>query len=47
MGYSEGLLAPPIVGIGPSSSDFNNCYRDTPKLVEVVRGGVLASGGLH
>lgn len=46
MGYSEDLLARPIVGIATSSSDFNNCHRDMPKLVEAIKRGVLAAGGL-
>lgn len=46
MGYSLDMLDRPIVGIATSVSDFNNCHRDMPKLVEAVKRGVLAAGGL-
>ncbi len=46
MGYSREMLARPIVGIATSASDFNNCHRLTPELVEAVKRGVLAAGGL-
>src|ERR1700694_245693 len=46
MGYSHDMLSRPIVGIATSASGFNNCHRLTPQLVEAVKRGVLASGGL-
>ena len=46
MGYSNALLARPIVGIANSASGFNNCHRHFPELVEAVKRGVLAAGGL-
>jgi dihydroxy-acid dehydratase len=46
MGYSREMLARPIVGIATSASGFNNCHRLTPELVEAVKRGVLAAGGL-
>ena len=46
MGYSTALLERPIVGIASSSSGFNNCHRAMPELVEAVKRGVLAAGGL-
>jgi dihydroxy-acid dehydratase len=46
MGYSSGMLARPIVGIAQSASGFNNCHRDFPALIEAVKRGVLAAGGL-
>src|SRR4249919_3834279 len=46
MGVSNELLARPIVGIATSPSDFNNCHRYMPQLVEAVARGVLAAGGL-
>jgi dihydroxy-acid dehydratase len=46
MGYSTTMLARPVVGIATSASGFNNCHRTTPELVEAVKRGVLAAGGL-
>jgi dihydroxy-acid dehydratase len=46
MGYSGGMLARPVVGIANSASEFNNCHRHFPGLIEAVKRGVLAAGGL-
>ncbi len=46
MGYSGEMLARPVVGIADSKSGFNNCHRHFPELVEAVKRGVLAAGGL-
>src|SRR3954462_7474596 len=46
MGYSSELLGRPVVGIADSKSGFNNCHRHFPELVEAVKRGVLAAGGL-
>jgi dihydroxy-acid dehydratase len=46
MGYSAEMLSRPIVGIAQSASGFNNCHRHFPELVEAVKRGVLAAGGL-
>src|SRR5579885_1838084 len=46
MGYSRELMAKPVVGIANSASGFNNCHRHFPELVEAVKRGVLAAGGL-
>jgi dihydroxy-acid dehydratase len=46
MGYSTALLERPVVGIASSGSGFNNCHRAMPELVEAVKRGVLAAGGL-
>jgi dihydroxy-acid dehydratase len=46
MGYSAAALARPIVGLANSASGFNNCHRHFPELLEAVRRGVLAAGGL-
>ncbi|MBU67069.1 MAG: dihydroxy-acid dehydratase [Cupriavidus sp.] len=46
MGISSELLSRPVVGIAASPSDFNNCHRYMPQLVEAVSRGVLAAGGL-
>ncbi len=46
MGYSRAMLDRPIVGIVHASSDFNNCHRQFPELIEAVKRGVLAAGAL-
>ena len=46
MGLSRELLYRPIVGIAMTPSDFNNCHRTMPELVDAVSRGVLASGAL-
>ena len=46
MGYSREMLERPVVGIIDTASDFNNCHRHFPELVEAVKRGVLAAGGL-
>ena len=46
MGYSEEMLRKPVVGIASSPSGFNNCHRAMPELVDAVKRGVLAAGGL-
>src|SRR2546430_15919778 len=46
MGSSKAMLARPVVGIAQSASGFNNCHRHFPELIEAVKRGVLAAGGL-
>ena len=46
MGISSDLLNRPIVGIAMTPSEFNNCHRHMPELVEAVSRGVLAAGAL-
>jgi dihydroxy-acid dehydratase len=46
MGYSAEMLSRPVVGIAQSASGFNNCHRHFPELVEAVKRGVVAAGGL-
>jgi dihydroxy-acid dehydratase len=46
MGYSSDMLGKPVVGIADSRSGFNNCHRHFPELIEAVKRGVLAAGGL-
>ena len=46
MGYSQAMLEKPVVGIADTGSDYNNCHRTAPELVEAVKRGVLAAGGL-
>src|SRR3977135_4337075 len=46
MGYSSEMLRRPIIGIATTASGFNKCHRLTPQLVEAVKRGVIAAGGL-
>jgi dihydroxy-acid dehydratase len=46
MGYSQAMLDRPVIGICDTRSDYNNCHRTIPELVEAVKRGVLAAGGL-
>ena len=46
MGYSREMLTKPVVGIAYTPSGFNNCHRHFPEMLEAVKRGVLASGGL-
>ena len=46
MGHSRELLSKPVVGITWTASEFNNCHRGVPRLVEAAKRGVLAAGGL-
>ncbi|MGI9419846.1 MAG: dihydroxy-acid dehydratase [Geminicoccaceae bacterium] len=46
MGYGREMLEKPVIGIVDTSSGFNNCHRGVPGLIEAVKRGVLAAGGL-
>jgi dihydroxy-acid dehydratase len=46
MGYSLDMLSRPVIGIADTHSGFNNCHRHFPELIEAVKRGVLAAGGL-
>src|SRR3984957_16189230 len=46
MGYSQAMLDRPVVGIVDTGSGFNNCHRTVPELIEAVKRGGLAAGGL-
>ena len=46
MGYSTAMLKRPIVGIAYTQSGLNNCHRHFPELLEAVKRGVIAAGGL-
>ncbi|HEX7073776.1 MAG TPA: IlvD/Edd family dehydratase [Hyphomicrobiaceae bacterium] len=46
MGYSADELTRPVIGIAATSSQFNPCHRHFPELIEAVRRGVTAAGGL-
>src|SRR2546427_5878576 len=46
MGSWSAALARPITGIAAPGSGFNNCHRHFPELIDAVRRGVHAAGGL-
>src|ERR1700738_1669180 len=46
MGYSRASLEKPVVGIAYTPSGFNNCHRHFPEMLDAVKRGVLAAGGL-
>src|ERR1700709_1232254 len=46
MGFSRAMLDRPVVGIVDTGSAYNNCHRTVPELIEAVKRGVLAAGGL-
>src|ERR1700680_2816033 len=46
MGYSGAKLDKPVIGIAYTGSDFNNCHRHFPELLEAVKRGILAAGAL-
>jgi dihydroxy-acid dehydratase len=46
MGYSADELSRPVIGIAATVSQFNPCHRHFPELIEAVRRGVTAAGGL-
>src|SRR6185369_3302893 len=46
MGYSSAMLARPVIGIANTYSGFNNCHRNLPELIQAVKRGVIAAGGL-
>jgi dihydroxy-acid dehydratase len=45
-GLSAEMLARPVVGIAQAAGGFNSCHRHFPELVDAVKRGVLAAGGL-
>ncbi len=46
MGYSGDELKRPVVGIAFTHSKFNPCHRHFPELLDAVKRGVAAAGGL-
>ncbi len=46
MGYSGDELSRPVVGIAFTHSRFNPCHRHFPELLDAVKRGVAAAGGL-
>ncbi|HWB44487.1 MAG TPA: dihydroxy-acid dehydratase [Hyphomicrobiaceae bacterium] len=46
MGYSGDELKRPVVGIAFTHSRFNPCHRHFPELLDAVKRGVAAAGGL-
>ena len=45
-GFSLAELARPVVGIAYTHSRFNPCHRHFPELLDAVKRGVAAAGGL-
>ncbi|HTP73270.1 MAG TPA: IlvD/Edd family dehydratase [Burkholderiaceae bacterium] len=45
-GLSADMLKRPVIGIAQAAGGFNSCHRHFPELVEAVKRGVLAAGGL-
>ena len=46
MGYTGDELARPVVGIAYTHSRFNPCHRHFPELLDAIKRGVAAAGGL-
>jgi dihydroxy-acid dehydratase len=46
MGYTASELTRPVVGIAYTHSRFNPCHRHFPELLDAVKRGVAAAGGL-
>jgi dihydroxy-acid dehydratase len=46
MGWSREELERPIVGIAYTASGYNNCHRHFPELLQALKRGVIAAGGL-
>jgi dihydroxy-acid dehydratase len=46
MGYTDANLRQPIVGIINTGSSFNSCHRLVPEMIEAIKRGVLAAGGM-
>ena len=46
IGYSREMLSKPVIGIAYTPSGYNNCHRHFPELLDAVKRGVLAAGGL-
>ncbi|AZG09191.1 dihydroxy-acid dehydratase [Pigmentiphaga sp. H8] len=46
MGHTREALARPVIGIAHPGGEFNNCHRHFPELIQAVKRGVLAAGGL-
>ncbi|MEM9029842.1 MAG: dihydroxy-acid dehydratase [Pseudomonadota bacterium] len=45
-GFSNEQLDKPVVGIANTFSRFNPCHRHFPELVDAIKSGVTAAGGL-
>src|SRR6476661_2829010 len=46
MGYTVDELSRPVVGIAYTHSKFNPCHRHFPELLDAIKRGVAAAGGL-
>ncbi|WP_447778290.1 dihydroxy-acid dehydratase [Variovorax boronicumulans] len=45
-GYSREMMGKPVIGIAHAPSGFNPCHRNFPEIVDAIKRGVLAAGGL-
>lgn len=45
-GHSPEMLEKPVIGIAQAPSGFNPCHRTFPELVEAIKRGVIAEGGM-
>ena len=45
-GFGDDALERTVIGIADTGSDFNPCHGNSEDLIEQVRAGVLAAGGL-
>ena len=46
LGYRDDELARPVVGITNTGSGLVSCHGTVPQLIEAVKRGVTAAGGL-
>ena len=46
MGYTDGALDRPIIGIVDTDSGFNACHQNIPDLISAASRGVLLAGGI-
>jgi dihydroxy-acid dehydratase len=45
-GFTDDVLARPIVGVINTGSDYNPCHGNAPQLIEAVKRGVMLAGAL-
>ena len=46
MGYTDGALDRPVIGIVDTDSGFNACHQNIPDLISAASRGVLLAGGI-
>ena len=45
-GYDGADLERPVIGVVDTTSDYNTCHQEMPRLIEAVKRGILQAGGL-